>query len=219
MRVALGEGLRPPTLSAAFGRSLLRHFVLLIAPVPLMAAAGLPAGEFEHAQCIECHGERSPEVHSYTTSKHGVIVRLASGPPGRAPDCTGCHTSEAHAPAEAKVAPQPCGQCHSPRFVRTLDDNGARSIEIGELKLREAQALLERAHEGFPPSLLIDMQRHYERMQQHFRNLRLGVAHQSPDYQWWHGHPALDGDLLRIKGAYDRLARQKALAETVGKGR
>ncbi len=41
----------------------------------------------------------------------------------------------------------------------------------------------------------------------HLRNVRLGVFHQSPDHQWWHGQPALDGDLLRIKGYYGRLLR------------
>ena len=36
------------------------------------------------------------------------------------------------------------------------------------------------------------------------RNLRLGAGHQSPDYQWWHGQPALDGDLIRIRNAVSR---------------
>ena len=49
---------------------------------------------------------------------------------------------------------------------------------------------------------------HFVRMQSlHLKNVYLGVGHQSPDYQWWHGQPALDGDLLRIKGTVGELHR------------
>ena len=78
------------------------------------------------------------------------------------------------------------------------------------MKQREALALLTRARAEFPAAALRDMETHYRHLLQHLRNLRLGVAHQSPDYQWWHGHPALDGDLLRLKGAYDELVRGHA---------
>jgi hypothetical protein len=105
---------------------------------------------------------------------------------------------------------QACGRCHSPRYVATLRANGARMIEVGNMKQREALQLLIRARAQFPATALQDMETHYQHLQQHLRNLRLGVAHQSPDYQWWHGHPALDGDLLRIKGAYDELLRGRA---------
>jgi hypothetical protein len=46
--------------------------------------------------------------------------------------------------------------------------------------------------------------------ERHLNNLYLGIGHQSPDYQWWHGQPALDGDLLRIRGALDELDRSHA---------
>jgi len=49
----------------------------------------------------------------------------------------------------------------------------------------------------------------------HLKNVYLGVGHQSPDYQWWHGQPALDGDLLRIKGALGELHRIPTGATTV----
>lgn len=39
----------------------------------------------------------------------------------------------------------------------------------------------------------------------HLKNVCLGVGHQSPDYQWWHGQPALD--MPRIKGAVGELHR------------
>jgi hypothetical protein len=103
---------------------------------------------------------------------------------------------------------QACGRCHSPRYVETLRVNGERMLEVGNMKQREALALLTRARGQFPATALRDMERHYEHLQKHLRNVRLGVAHQSPDHQWWHGHPALDGDLLRLKGAYDELMRQ-----------
>lgn len=41
-----------------------------------------------------------------------------------------------------------------------------------------------------------------------FDNLVLGVGHQSPDYQWWLGHPAMDGDLVKIKHALDAAQRE-----------
>jgi len=50
-----------------------------------------------------------------------------------------------------------------------------------------------------------------KKMRQHLRNVYLGAAHQSPDYQWWHGQPALDGDLLRIKSLIGELLRNKNL--------
>ena len=38
------------------------------------------------------------------------------------------------------------------------------------------------------------------------------LAHQSPDYQWWLGQAALDGSLLRIKGALGEARRSRAMA-------
>ena len=173
-----------------------------------MAYAQPPAGKFTDAQCIACHGPESAEVHGWRLSKHGVLVRIST--PGRAPGCVGCHTANAHQAADAARMDLVCGRCHSPRYVATLRANGARMIEVGNMKQREALALLTRARAEFPATVLRDMETHYRHLQQHLRNLRLGVAHQSPDYQWWHGHPALDGDLLRLKGAYDALVRGHA---------
>lgn len=172
------------------------------------AFAQPPDGAFTEAQCVACHGESSPEVHGWRLSKHGVLARIST--PGRAPGCVDCHTPKAHQPADAEAMNQICGQCHSPRYVATLHANGRRMLEVGNMKQREALGLLARARAQFPAAALQDMERHYGHLQKHLRNLRLGVAHQSPDYQWWHGHPALDGDLLRIKGAYDDLMRRRA---------
>jgi hypothetical protein len=172
------------------------------------AHAKPPAGQFADAQCIACHGEASPEVHGWRLSKHGVLVRISA--PGRAPGCVACHTAEAHRPADPARMDQTCGHCHSPRYIATLRGNGARMIGVGNMKQREALALLTRARAQFPSTALAEMEAHYARLLKHLRNLRVGVAHQSPDYQWWHGHPALDGDLLRIKGAYDELSRPRA---------
>ncbi len=203
---------------------LLACFSLRIA----FAADAPPKGPFSTAQCIECHGEHSAEVHSYAASKHGVLVRIGNGPPGRAPDCVACHTGDPHPPTANRSDARPsdprqtnaaermqaiCGQCHSPHYVETLHANGERMIEAGNMKMREAQQLLAEARSAFPAAALAKMEAHYANMQRDLRNLRLGVAHQSPDYQWWLGHPALDGDLLRIKGAYDQLMRQRSLKE------
>jgi hypothetical protein len=158
-------------------------------------------------------------VHSYSTSKHGVLAQISR--PGRAPDCIGCHTSQPHpapplqpgeAAARPAAPPQGCIHCHSPRYLQKLQANGIRMVALGQMKLREAEGLLQRARGEFTAASLDAMEGHYARMQRHQTNLRLGVAHQSPDYQWWHGHPALDGDLLRIKGAYDRLRQQHSQA-------
>ena len=81
-------------------------------------------------------------------------------------------------------------------------------VEIGRMKLREAEALVKAAGKTYPEDALIPVRKRLEAMRAHLRNVRLGVGHQSPDYQWWHGHPALDGDLLRIKGLIGRLRRE-----------
>lgn len=166
-----------------------------------------PAGRFSEVQCIACHGEASAEVHGWRLSKHGVLARI--GAPGRAPGCVDCHTAEAHRPADPEKMKLTCGRCHSPRYVETLRANGARMVEVGNMKQREALALLTQARTRFPAAELGAMEGHYRHLLEHLRNLRLGVAHQSPDHQWWHGHPALDGDLLRLKGAYDDLVRRE----------
>jgi hypothetical protein len=44
----------------------------------------------------------------------------------------------------------------------------------------------------------------------HLRNVRLGAGHQSPDYQWWHGQAALDGDLIRLRDAVALAWREDA---------
>ena len=180
---------------------------LLLLAIGLVQAAP-PEGDFTQAECITCHGERSPEVHSYSTSKHGVLLRI--GTPGRAPDCVSCH-GERHDPLDRDRLHHGCHQCHSPRYVASLAANGEAMIAVGRLKRREADDLLEQARADFTAEELQDMLTIRARLDAYQYRLRLGVGHQSPDYQWWHGHPALDGELLRLKGAYDGLVRQRAL--------
>ena len=167
--------------------------------------AKAPAGRFKNAECIACHGPDSPEVQGWRLSKHGVLVRIST--PGRAPGCVDCHGAEAHRPANPEAMREVCGKCHSPRYLDTLATNGQRMVTVGEMKQREALALLTQARRQFPADRLKAMEEHYLHLQIHLRNIRMGVGHQSPDHQWWHGHPALDGDLLRIKGAWDELLR------------
>jgi cytochrome c553 len=187
--------------------------------------AKAPAGRFKDAECIACHGPDSPEVQGWRLSKHGVLVRIST--PGRAPGCVDCHGAEAPGRSHRRAAPRTtsaasfraggtsnpeamrevCGKCHSPRYLDTLAANGQRMVAVGEMKQREALALLTQARRRFPADRLKAMEEHYRHLQIHLRNIRMGVGHQSPDHQWWHGHPALDGDLLRIKGAWDDLMR------------
>jgi len=191
------------------------------------------------ATCIDCHGgAKAPVVHSYTTSKHGVLVRLEQDNPDRplasanyrAPGCAYCHMHAGNhdinamvrvwkpeadtAPAELERVQDAeravCQDCHSPRYVTRLFLNGEGMLNIGRMKVREAAAALELAASEESAAELNTARRQFEEMRSvHLKNLYLGVGHQSPDYQWWHGHPALDGDLLRIKGELGRLRRMK----------
>ncbi len=189
--------------------------------------------------CIDCHGgKNNPVVHSYATSKHGILVLLEQGDWDwsrplasanyRAPGCAYCHMHGGNhdvgagvrrwEPAEDTGATElervqdtmrvVCQECHSPRYVTSLFDNGEKMLNIGRMKVREAAGLIEQTTGEFSEKELAAANRQLEIMQsKHLKNLYLGVGHQSPDYQWWHGHPALDGDLLHIKGALGELRR------------
>jgi hypothetical protein len=189
--------------------------------------------------CINCHGgDDSPVIHSYTTSKHGVLVRLEQDEWDwerplelanyRAPGCAYCHMHKGNHNVSAgvrvwnsmegadaaerervqDVMRVACQDCHSPRYITRLFDNGERMLDIGRMKVREAAGVLEQAESEFTGAGLAAAREHFARMQSlHLKNLYYGIGHQSPDYQWWHGQPALDGDLLRIKGAVGELRR------------
>lgn len=193
--------------------------------------------------CIDCHGGgRAPAVHSYTTSKHGILTRLEQNEWDweqplesanyRAPGCAYCHMhsgnhnvgivvrtwqSEQAVDADEREQVQDilrvvCQDCHAPRYVKTLFDNGERMLEIGYMKVREAALLLARAHADYQPAALEEAEQQFIKMKtRHLKNVYLGIAHQSPDYQWWHGQPALDGDLIRIRGVIDQARRAKSL--------
>lgn len=179
------------------------------------------------AECIACHGgETGATARSYALSKHGIIARLELES-NRAPRCATCHVpaaghretgyrgpwtlDSAGEPARIREAlNEACGRCHAPRYVAELAANGARMLEIGRMKLREGAQLVALARRETDPETLAIVAGHFKTMQDvHLRNLWLGVAHQSPDYQWWHGQAALDGDLIRIKGALTDYRRVK----------
>ena len=189
--------------------------------------------------CMDCHGGAdSPVIHSYTTSKHGVLVRLEQDEWDwerplelanyRAPGCAYCHMHRGNHNVSASVREwdategtdaaageqlpdvmrAACHECHSPRYITRLFDNGERMLAIGRMKVNEAAAVIQQAEGEFTGSELAAARQHLVRMQSlHLKNVYLGIGHQSPDYQWWHGQPALDGDLLRIKGAVGELYR------------
>ncbi len=158
--------------------------------------------------CSGCHG--GPVADSYAKSKHGVLVRMERPQRGeplrraayRAPGCAYCHLHEGDHGDTMAAARGPaardwvCSGCHAPRYVRQQLEAGERLWEIARLKLAEAQSIAERHPRGAAAlgELLVSSQRHG-------RNVRLGSGHQSPDYQWWHGQPALDGDLVRLRAA------------------
>lgn len=189
----------------------------------------------QDAACIDCHGgDKTPAVHSYSSSKHGVLVKLEGtgwdwtqplrAANYRAPNCAYCHLHAGEhdtrrllanddVPAAAEqardAAKAVCYDCHAPRYIGRQEQAGVRMIEIARMKWREGGALMEDARGRYLDAELAEAVRLFARMQVHVTNVRLGVAHQSPDYQWWHGQPALDGDLLRIKGELSQLGRTR----------
>ncbi len=171
--------------------------------------------------CTGCHA--GPASHSYATSKHGTITRLEERRQDwrqplqrgryRAPGCSYCHLhgndhDDSMTPNRDPERRQwICAGCHSPRYVREQFASGRRLLEIAEMKLAEGEALIA----ALPETARDDLTNLKQRMRHHVDNVRLGVGHQSPDYQWWHGQPALDGDLIRIRDAITEYRRRKAL--------
>jgi len=102
-----------------------------------------------------------------------------------------------------------CQDCHSPRYITHLFSNNEAMLEVGRKKVREADHFIEQAAKEFSDNELTYVKKQLKIMQQHLKNVYLGGGHQSPDYQWWHGQPALDGDLLRIKDRLGELHRTK----------
>ncbi len=211
--------------------------------------------------CITCHGgKKAPVVHSYTTSKHGVIMTIRKNRIDwnkplksanyRVPGCAYCHMYNTNHNTKNSIRPNKtseknadkisskelqrqtlsvCSNCHAPRYIRRLFENGEKMLLIAEKKLNEARTLVDKINrslyiENKKPSTpesdhLIDIKltkvelikKQFHKMEKHYNNVYLGIAHQSPDYQWWHGQPALDGDLLKIKAMISDLQRQSAI--------
>lgn len=178
--------------------------------------------------CLECHA--GPAEKTYALSKHGVIARLDAGrargaATARAPTCATCHPAEASRPVVPHHANPPareqargatadaCRACHAPRYVAAQLDAAARALAIGEMKRREAHALVDTARHEADPATLGRIEVLYAALvSADLRSLRLGLGHQSPDDQWWLGQAALDGTLLRIKGALTEARRDTARA-------
>lgn len=193
----------------------MRALVLLILWLTALPAPG--------KTCVECHAGAAEK--SWALSKHGVIARLDAGRERRrAPDCAGCHTIEAATPAtphygrkasreQARDAAwNACRACHSPRYTTEQQAAAQRGLDIGAMKQREAAALLAAARRETAGAELARIEAIYAALEGNLRDLRLGQGHQSPDYQWWLGQAALDGSLLRIKGALGEARRTGAIA-------
>lgn len=186
--------------------------------------------------CVSCHGgEKAPVVHSYASSKHGTLMRLEEKQQDwsqslelanyRVPGCSYCHmhagnhdvgevarrnlmdNTEAEKLQDGILVV--CQDCHSPRYISRLLSNGEAMLEIARKKVREASDIIRQVEGKFTDADLLQVRQMMKNMEYHLKNVYLGVAHQSPDYQWWHGQPALDGDLLRIKGEVGKLIRGK----------
>jgi hypothetical protein len=179
-------------------------------------------------------------THSYATSKHATIMKLEADRWDwsqplvrgnyRAPGCAYCHLHGSEHDTHLSVTTwQPfqseepsvretaaarwqviCGECHAPRYVVEQAATGEHMQEIARMKLREARTVLTGYQGALSAEDRHELDAWFTGMQVHGRNVRLGVGHQSPDYQWWHGQPALDGDLLRIKGMIAEHERRHA---------
>lgn len=188
----------------------------------LLLAAALPAAAGE--ACVSCHGGAAER--SYALSKHGVIAHIEAGRERqRTPRCDDCHRFEAEAPAPSHYAKEGereqarqqasagCGTCHSPRYVTEQMAASKRALAIGAMKLSEAQAVVDAARKELKGEELVRIETLFGTMRdENLRDLRLGLGHQSPDYQWWLGQAALDGTLLRIKGVLGEARRTKPSA-------
>ncbi|MBC8519940.1 MAG: cytochrome c3 family protein [Gammaproteobacteria bacterium] len=156
--------------------------------------------------CTQCH--TGVEQRSYETSKHGVILTLEESSwdltkplatvSVRTPGCAYCHLSDGDHAMEPKADGDPkiCGKCHSTRYLKTLASSGEAMEEVGEMKVLEAKWLLKWKGGDLPQQ---EQKELLDSVKRHRHNLRLGVVHHSPDFQWWHGQPALDGDFIRIR--------------------
>lgn len=195
----------------------MRRALWLLLLIALPAAAG--------KTCVDCH--TGAAERSYALSKHGVIARIEAGRERRrTPDCGACHAFEAKAPAPQHYAKKAsrteareqatagCGACHSPRFVAEQLAAAQRGLAIGEMKRREAEALVELARKEMTATELAQIEKLFATLRdENLRELRLGLGHQSPDYQWWLGQAALDGSLLRIRGALGEAQRGRLAAQ------
>ena len=187
----------------------------------LMCLAAFPASS---KTCVECHAGAAKR--SWALSKHGVIATVEAGRERRrAPDCAACHVVEAQAPtaqhydakrtrAQAReAATESCRACHSPRYVTEQLAAAQRGLAIAEMKRREAEALVAAARKELSGEDLAHIEKLFATLRdKNLRELRFGLGHQSPDYQWWLGQVALDGSLLRIKGALGEARRGRAVA-------
>ena len=183
--------------------------------------------------CIDCHGGvKDPVVHSYSSSKHGALMKIQARQQDwskplsmanyRMPGCAYCHMHAGEHDVTASIRQDimreseavqdvmqaVCQDCHSPRYISRLLDNGESMLEMARKKVREANSLIKQAETEFSEEQLLSIRQQRLKMEQHLINVSLGAGHQSPDYQWWHGQPALDGDLLRIKGFISELRKR-----------
>ncbi|MBF0613797.1 MAG: hypothetical protein G8237_07035 [Magnetococcales bacterium] len=163
--------------------------------------------------CLACHAEAGK---SYLLSKHGVIATLEADRMNltlplkegniRAPTCAYCHLHQNnHAGNTHQERATPCRDCHSSRFVDTWFTTGSNNLEIAAKKQRESEKIFNEWPNNRHDTAKNPLEQLKSSLENHLLNVRLGVGHQSPDDLWWHGQPALDGDLLRLKSMRSQM--------------
>ncbi len=175
--------------------------------------------------CTQCH--QGAESHSYARSKHGLIAQLEqrhwdwskSLNQGnyRTPTCSYCHLHHnKHNPTitfDDSILPV-CMNCHSTRYIQTLLKTNQNMLKIGKLKQQEAQQLITKYQQTLSKADLSVLEQHLKNLNQHLQHIQLGIGHQSPDDQWWYGHPAIDGDLIEVKSYISRVLRKQRIQRT-----
>ena len=104
--------------------------------------AEFPPGPFTQAQCLECHGERDPDL----------VQEWRSGPHADRTDCLGCH-GDRHGALPTARADSACTACHSGAVAHsyTTSKHGVL-VRLGQPDWSQHSHALALQVRGQPPS-------------------------------------------------------------------
>lgn len=171
----------------------------------------LPLGPAEKSYALEARRDRTSRGRSdprrcpaaRADLRDLFILRKRGGPPRRTRDQSTGAGASTRSGGRRHLRGLPCATLRR----RATRRRGAVA-RVREMKRREAQALVESARGDADPTASARIETLYASLvATDLRSLRLGLGHQSPDDQWWLGQAALDGSLLRIKGALSEARR------------